>query len=423
MESALKEKLYGQMKLAKEASRQLARFKQEAKDAALCEAGRQLLQNQTAILAANEQDLIKAQQDGQPAAYLDRLRLTPERLQDLVDSLHQLAKQTDPVGKIMERWTRPNGLVIEQIRVPLGVVGIVYEARPNVTVDAAAIALKTGNAIVLRGSRSALSSNLALTECIRKALVQSGLPEEAVQYLPYPDHEAVDLLCTANGLIDVIIPRGGASLIQRVLQKSTVAVLETGVGNCHVYIDKTADYDMAEAIILNAKSSRPAVCNAAETLLVHRNWPQDLQNRLLAKLLSAGIELRACEKTRLLHPALANRLAAASSADWDTEYLSLTLAVATVDSLDDAIGHIESHGTGHSEAIVASDNERAELFLSRVDAAAVYHNASTRFTDGGEFGFGAEIGISTQKLHARGPMGLTALTTSKYVVRGSGQIR
>ncbi|MEJ8546834.1 glutamate-5-semialdehyde dehydrogenase [Brevibacillus borstelensis] len=423
MESTLNEQVYGQIKLAKAASRKLARFNQEAKDAALYEAAKQLLQNEAAILEANGQDLIRAEQDGQPAAYLDRLRLTPERLQDLADSLRQLAKQADPVGEVMERWTRPNGLVIEQIRVPLGVVGMVYEARPNVTVDAAAIALKTGNAIVLRGSRSALSSNLALAECIRTALKRSGLPEEALQYLPYPDHEAVDLLCTATGLIDVIIPRGGASLIQRVLQKSTVPVLETGVGNCHVYIDKTADYDMAEAIILNAKTSRPAVCNAAETLLIHQSWPLELQDSLLARLLSAGIELRACEKTRMRHPGLTNRLAAAAAQDWDTEYLSLTLAVATVDSLGDAIGHIASHGTGHSEAIVAQDRGRAELFLSQVDAAAVYHNASTRFTDGGEFGFGAEIGISTQKLHARGPMGLTALTTSKYVVRGCGQIR
>ncbi|QQE75138.1 glutamate-5-semialdehyde dehydrogenase [Brevibacillus composti] len=423
MDKIIEEQVYLQIKQAKTASRSLALLKRREKDAALTEIGRQLLLDQEAILAANEQDLLKAEQDRQPAAYLDRLRLTPERIQDLARSLHQLAEQTDPVGESIASWTRPNGLLIRQVRVPLGVIGMVYEARPNVTVDAAAIALKTGNAIVLRGSRSAQASNLALVDSIRKALALTGLPEEAVQYLAAPDHAVVDLLCTANGLIDVIIPRGGAALIQRVLQKSTVPVLETGVGNCHVYIDKTAEYSMAEAILLNAKTSRPGVCNAAESLLLHQDWPKQQQHDLLARLLSAGIELRACEKTRARHPELADRLIAAAPADWDTEYLGLTLAVGTVDSLEDALHHISLHGTGHSEAIVAEDAERAERFLSAVDAACVYHNASTRFTDGGEFGFGAEIGISTQKLHARGPMGLTALTTSKYIVSGSGQIR
>ncbi|USG66708.1 glutamate-5-semialdehyde dehydrogenase [Brevibacillus ruminantium] len=423
MEQLIKEQTLEQMKRAKQASRRLSLLTQKEKDRALYEIGKQLLQSQETILAANQQDLMRAEQDGQPASYLDRLRLTPERLQDLVDSLHQLAEQTDPVGEVITSWTRPNGLIIEQVRVPLGVIGMVYEARPNVTVDAAAIALKTGNAIVLRGSRSALESNLALTACIRQALTETGLPEEAVQYLPYPDHAVVDVLCTANALIDVIIPRGGANLIQRVLRTSTVPVLETGVGNCHVFIDKTAAYDMAEAIILNAKTSRPGVCNAAETLLLHKDWPQEQQAALLSRLLTAGIALRACEKTRTLHPELAERLAIASPEDWDTEYLELTLAVRTVDSLDDALEHISIHGTGHSEAIIAEDAQRAQRFLSGVDAAAVYHNASTRFTDGGEFGFGAEIGISTQKLHARGPMGLIAITTSKYLVRGSGQIR
>ncbi|CAJ1001350.1 glutamate-5-semialdehyde dehydrogenase [Brevibacillus aydinogluensis] len=423
MEQNLKERVYEQIRLAKQASRHLALLSRPEKDRALKAIGERLLADKAAILAANERDMARAEADGQPAAYLDRLRLTPDRLRDLVEGLGQLVALNDPVGEVTAQWTRPNGLVIQQVRVPLGVIGMVYEARPNVTVDAAAIALKTGNAIVLRGSRSARESNLALTHSIRAALADSGLPAEAVQYLPYDAHESVDLLCTANGLIDVVIPRGGASLISRVLRTSTVPVLETGVGNCHIYIDRTAEYAMAETITLNAKTSRPAVCNAAETLLLHRAWPEAHRRDLLARLMEAGIELRACEETRRLHPELADRLVPATPADWDAEYLGLILAVRTVDSMDDALDHISRHGTGHSEAIVAQDAARAERFLAAVDAAAVYHNASTRFTDGGEFGFGAEIGISTQKLHARGPMGLPALTSSKYVVRGSGQIR
>lgn len=422
MES-LKTKVLEQLSQAKQASRRMALLSREEKDKALDLIAQQLLADETAILAANEQDLSRAQADGQPASYLDRLRLTPARIRDLVNGLQQLIQQEDPVGQLLNRWTRPNGLVIEQIRVPLGVIGMVYEARPNVTVDAAAIALKTGNSIVLRGSYSAVQSNLALTASIRTALGKSALPPEAVQYLPYEEHASVDILCTANGLIDVIIPRGGAGLIQRVLQLSSVPVLETGVGNCHVFVDYNASYDMAKDIVLNAKTSRPAVCNAAETLLLHRDWPLANQRALLEKLLEAGVELRACEQTRALHPELAPRLQEADAQDWDTEYSALIMAVRTVDSLSDALEHIQRHSTGHSEAIVTEDGESAQRFLAAVDATTVYHNASTRFTDGGEFGFGAEIGISTQKLHARGPMGLPALTSYKYVVRGTGQIR
>jgi len=418
-----KELLHKQLRLAKQASRKMAVLARAEKDKALAAIGEQLLANEQSILAANERDLARAQEQGQPDSYLDRLRLTPARVRDLVDSLQQLIKLEDPVGQRMASWTRPNGLEIEQVRVPLGVIGMVYEARPNVTVDAAAIALKTGNAIVLRGSHSAVNSNLALTQCIRDALVRTGLPAEAVQYLPFKEHESVDLLCTANGLVDVIIPRGGAGLISRVLKTSSVPVLETGVGNCHIFIDKAADCQMAEAIVINAKTSRPSVCNAAETLLLHREWPLSSQRNLLLSLLNAGVEVRACETTRSLHPELAERLKAASAEDWDAEFLSLTIAVRTVESLEDAIEHIARHSTGHSEAIVTQDKEAAERFLSAVDSTTVYHNASTRFTDGGEFGFGAEIGISTQKLHARGPMGLPALTSYKYVVRGTGQIR
>lgn len=418
-----KQQLQEQLRLAKQASRKMALLTREEKDKALAAIGEQLLADEKMILEANEQDLAKAEADGQPASYMDRLRLTTVRIQDLVDGLKQLVALEDPVGQSMSRWTRPNGLVMEQIRVPLGVIGMVYEARPNVTIDAAAIALKTGNAIVLRGSHSAVNSNLALVKSMRDALTATGLSPEAVQYLPFAEHESVDILCTANGLVDVIIPRGGAGLISRVLKTSSVPVLETGVGNCHIFVEKTADYAMAEAIVLNAKTSRPAVCNAAETLLLHREWPASYQQELLQRLIEAGVEVRACDVTRKLHPTLSSSLLQATEEDWDTEYSTLIIAVRTIDSLEDALEHISLHSTGHSEAIVTEDHAAAQRFLTTVDATTVYHNASTRFTDGGEFGFGAEIGISTQKLHARGPMGLPALTSYKYVIRGTGQIR
>lgn len=420
---SLKENVLEQLTLAKQASRTMALLARQQKDEALTAIKGQLLADEERILRANEEDMARAEADGQPASYLDRLRLTPSRLREMADGLDQLAAQEDPVGQQIGSWTRPNGLVMEQVRVPLGVIGMVYEARPNVTVDAAAIALKTGNAIVLRGSHSAVHSNLALTESIRTALSAAGLPHDAVQYLPYAEHESVDILCTANGWIDVIIPRGGAGLIKRVLHNASVPVLETGVGNCHLFVDQSAVYDMAEAIVLNAKTSRPAVCNAAETLLLHRDWGADQQSRLLQRLIEAGVELRVCEQTKALHPELAGQLHDATSADWDTEYANLIMAVRTVDTLENALDHISRHSTGHSEAIITEDQASAQRFLAAVDATTVYHNASTRFTDGGEFGFGAEIGISTQKLHARGPMGLPALTSYKYVVRGNGQIR
>lgn len=422
MES-LKEKVLGQIALAKQASHQMALLSWAEKDKALAAIGDQLQTDIEVILSANEQDLAKAEADGQPASYLDRLRLTPDRIRDLVDGLQQLISLDDPVGQRMDQWTRPNGLVIEQVRVPLGVIGMVYEARPNVTIDAAAIALKTGNAIVLRGSHSAVSSNLALVSSIRAGLGRVGISSEAVQYLPFAEHASVDILCAANGLIDVIIPRGGAGLINRVLEISSVPVLETGVGNCHIFVDQTASYEMARAIVINAKTSRPAVCNAAETLLLHREWPFAHQADLLKQLIEAGVEVRACAQTKALHTELSAQLKPASESDWDAEFSDLILAVRTVDTLADAIQHIAKHSTGHSEAIITEDDDAARRFLTTVDSTTVYHNASTRFTDGGEFGFGAEIGISTQKLHARGPMGLPALTSYKYVVRGTGQIR
>jgi len=419
----LRKQVQEQLKRAKQAARRWALFSRRDKDRALLEIGRQILADQTIILRENEKDLAAAAAALHPPSYLDRLSLDERRLRSLVAGLEELAALDDPVGETIRRWSRPNGLVIEQVRVPLGVIGMVYEARPNVTVDAAAIALKTGNAIALRGSQSALHSNLALTASIHRALENLQLPADAVQYLPFPEHEAVDVLCTSSGLVDVMIPRGGASLIQRVVRTASVPVLETGAGNCHLFIDRAAAPDKAQAIVLNAKTSRPSVCNAAETLLLHEQWPAKERSALLERLLSRGVELRACARTRQHHPELADRLIPASDADWDAEYLDLVIAVRTVDGLDEALEHIARHGTGHSEAIVTEDAERAERFLSQVDAAAVYHNASTRFTDGGEFGFGAEIGISTQKLHARGPMGLEALTSWKYLVRGTGHIR
>ncbi len=417
------EQVGAQARLAKQAASKLAQLPREGKDRALLAIGEQLLRDEAFILAANERDVNQAIAENAPESYLDRLRLNHDRIESLVSAINELVALNDPIGETVKSWTRPNQLHIEQVRVPLGVIGMIYEARPNVTVDAATIALKTGNAIVLRGSRSAAHSNAALTESMQKALQSLDLPHEAIQYLAIPDREAVDALCTLNGVVDVIIPRGGAELIARVVRNSTVPVLETGVGNCHIFVDQSANYEMAEAIVINAKTSRPAVCNAAETLLLHREWPHSQQAKLLASLLQKGVELRCCEATRALHPDLAEQLHSASEADWDTEYSTNILAVRTVANVAEAIEHIAAHGTSHSEAIVTEDADNASQFLAQVDAAAVYHNASTRFTDGGEFGFGAEIGISTQKMHARGPMGLEALTSTKYLVRGTGQIR
>ncbi|GAA4713404.1 glutamate-5-semialdehyde dehydrogenase [Brevibacillus fulvus] len=406
---------------AKQAARKWALLSTEQKNAALRKIAQQLLENESTILAANEQDLAAAANNQYPQAYLDRLRLNHQRVLDLANSLEELAALPDPIGEEVAQWQRADGLSFRQIRVPLGVIGMIYEARPNVTIDAAAIALKTGNAIVLRGSRTARQTNQSLTASIQQALRSLDLPEEAVQYLTADQREAVDTLCTLNGLIDVIIPRGGADLINRVVKTSTVPVLVTGVGNCHLFVDQSADPDKAIPIVINAKTSRPAVCNAAEKLLLHKNWPYS--ERLLTELAAAGVQLRACPLTREQHPELAHLLQSATDADWDTEYLDLIIAVRTVADLDEALQHIEQHSTGHSEAIITEDTGKAARFLGAVDAAAVYHNASTRFTDGGEFGFGAEFGISTQKIHARGPMGLTALTSTKYLIVGNGHIR
>ncbi|RXT05706.1 glutamate-5-semialdehyde dehydrogenase [Ammoniphilus sp. CFH 90114] len=404
---------------AKAAAKKLSMATTEQKNRALAAIADQLLTHSPLLIQENEKDLHKARENNTPNAIIDRIALTEKRIQDMAEGLRQVMELPDPVGETIETFTRPNGLVVEKVRVPLGVAGIIYEARPNVTVDAAALCLKTGNAAYLRGSSSALHSNKAIIQLIQDALEESGLPREAVQLLEDTSYETSDQMLRLNQYVDVLIPRGGAGLISHVVQNATVPVLETGVGNCHVYIDESAQVDMALDIIVNAKTHRPAVCNTVETLLVNQEWAATHLPKVVEALQSKGVELRACEKTLALSPALK----AAEETDWGTEYLDLILAVKTVDHLGEAIEHIEKYGSGHSECIVTEKADHAERFLREIDAAAVYHNASTRFTDGFEFGFGAEIGISTQKLHARGPMGLKELTSYKYLLRGQGQIR
>jgi glutamate-5-semialdehyde dehydrogenase len=378
-----------------------------------------LLAGQTEILAANQLDLQKGTEKGLTKALLDRLTLTPQRIKDMAEGLVTLIGLEDPIGNVLKMWQRPNGLEIGQQRVPLGVVGIIYEARPNVTVDAVGLCLKTGNVVVLKGGSEALNSNSTLVRLLRRALAESGLPEDAVQLVERTEREAATALMRLNQYLDVLIPRGGAGLIKAVVAQATVPVIETGVGNCHTYIDAAADPEMAVQIAFNAKVSRPAVCNAMETLLVHEAIAPAVLPPLARKYQQAGVELRGCPATcRIIATAQP-----ATEADWSTEYLDLILAVRVVASLDAALDHISQYGTKHSECIVTQNYQHARRFLAEVDAAAVYVNASTRFTDGFEFGFGAEIGISTQKLHARGPMGLEALTTIKYIIYGDGQIR
>ncbi len=403
---------------ARQAAAELAILPRQAKDAGLLAMADALDSAAGPVLAANAADLERGRADGLSEALLDRLALTPERVCAMADGLRDLAGLPDPVGEVVRGYTLPNGLEIRQVRVPLGVVGIVYEARPNVTADAAGIALKSGNATLLRGSASAYASNAALVEVLADAGTKAGLPEHAVQLLP-AERESVTHLMRARGLVDVIIPRGGAGLIEHVVTNSVVPVIETGVGNCHVYVDADADPDTAVAIVLNAKTSRPSVCNAAETVLVHRDIAPTLLPRLLPALADAGVTVHGDDDTRRYD----DRVLPATDEDWAAEYLSLDLAARVVGSLDDAVAHIRRWGSGHTEAIVTRSQAAARRFAATVDSAAVMVNASTRFTDGAEFGFGAEIGISTQKLHARGPMGLPELTSTKYVVTGDGHTR
>lgn len=404
---------------ARQAARKLAGLSASDKNNALLCMADALVKETGAILEANSLDIKAGREKGLSGALIDRLLLTPERIQDMALGLKEVARLPDPVGEVDSMWTRPNGIQIGRMRVPLGVIGIIYEARPNVTVDAAGLCLKAGNAVLLRGGSEAINSNRVIARIIAAASVDGGIPGGAVQLIESTDRAAVNIMLKANGLIDVIIPRGGAGLIQTVVQNATVPVIETGVGNCHVYVDARADLQMAEDIVLNAKCQRPGVCNAMETLLVHSDLAEEFLPRIVARLRASGVEVRGDERSRKL----ADGVVPAGEEDWSAEYLDLILAVRVVDGLDEAMDHIHRYGTRHSEAIITNDYNRARRFLNEVDASAVYVNASTRFTDGNQFGFGAEIGISTQKLHARGPMGLRELTTYKYIIYGSGQVR
>ncbi|MCY7836524.1 glutamate-5-semialdehyde dehydrogenase [Bacillus haynesii] len=406
-------------KKAKVAKEELVHQPTEKKNEALSFIAEALRFKQDEILAENEKDIVRGKEKGVSPALLDRLALTPERLNDMADAVMLLIKLEDPVGETLETIRKDNGLFIENVRVPLGVVGMIYEARPNVTVDAATLCLKTGNAVILRGSSSAINSNQALVRVIRDALEQSALPQDAVQLIEDTGRETAKQLFTLNDGLDVLIPRGGKNLIDMVVRESTVPVLETGAGNCHIFIDESAKPDMAEQVVINAKTQRPSVCNAIETVLIHKDWAEEHTKALLQKLEEAGVEIRGDEAVCTMLPSAVP----ARETDWETEFLAPVVSIKTVAGIDEAIRHIRQYGTRHSEAILTENQENARFFLTSVDAAAVYHNASTRFTDGFEFGYGAEIGISTQKLHARGPMGLKALTSSKYIIKGNGQIR
>lgn len=407
---------------AREASRALATATRATKDAALRALADALVAATDRVLAANAQDLERGRAAGMSPGLLDRLALTPERVAAIADALRELAALPDPVGEVVRGSTLPNGLRLQQLRVPMGVVGMIYEARPNVTVDAAGLALKSGNAVILRGGSAAAASNEVVVEVLAAALVEQGLPGDLVQSVDAWGRPGAVALMHARGLVDVLVPRGGADLIATVVREATVPVIETGVGNCHLVVDATADQADALAILLNSKTQRVGVCNAVETLLVHRDVADTFLPSALVALAAAGVTVHGDDATLRRAPAGA-AVVAATDADWGTEYLSLDLAVRVVDDLTTAIEHVRRFSTGHTEAIVTQDLRAAERFVAEVDAAAVIVNASTRFTDGGQFGLGAEIGISTQKLHARGPMGLAELTTTKWVVHGDGHVR
>ncbi len=404
-------------KKLKKAAKTLGMLTTEQKNDGLRKVGEHLLANSEWILAENQKDIQSGMAKGLSESLLDRLQLTESRIEQIVDGIHQLIDLEDPIGETIESWDRPNGLHITTIRVPLGVIGMVYEARPNVTVDAGSLCLKAGNAVLLRGSTSALNSNKALVKVIQDALAQSSIPADAIQLLEDTSRETASQMFKLNQYLDVLIPRGGAGLIQSVIQNATVPVLETGVGNCHVFIDETAQEKMAIDIAINAKLHRPSVCNAAETVLVHENWP--FVSELLHALHEKGVELRGDDFLAANYSFVKK----ATEEDWYTEFLAPILAVKLVSDVKEAVIHIDQYGTKHSEAIISENKENVDYFFQAVDAAVLYHNASTRFTDGEQFGYGAEIGISTQKLHARGPMGLRAITTSKAIVEGTGQIR
>ena len=416
----VREEVLSKAARARDASRVMSSLSTSVKDGALMAMAAELVARSGEIIDANAMDMAEGEKLGLTRALLDRLMLNEARIIEMAEGLRAIAALPDPIGEVISMWKRPNGLQIGKMRVPIGVIGIIYEARPNVTVDAAGLCLKTGNAVVLRGGSEAINSNKAITKVISEAAVTAGMPDGAIELIETTDREAVNILLKLNEYIDILIPRGGAGLIQTVVKNATVPVIETGVGNCHVYVDSEADLEMAKKIVINAKTHRPGVCNAMETLLVNRDVAREFLPDLVGILRdNFGVEVRGCPETK----ALVDWVNPATEDDYYAEFLDLILAVRVVGGLDEAIDHIYKYGTKHSEAIVTASYHKARRFLQEVDAAAVYVNASTRFTDGFQYGFGAEIGISTQKLHARGPMGLAELTTIKYIVYGEGQIR
>lgn len=404
---------------AKKAAAKLAVTGTAVKNNALLAMAAALENSKAEILAANEQDMQAAAAKGMKKSMLDRLKLTDERINGMADGLRQVAALPDPIGNVLDGKTLPNGLQITKVRVPLGVIGIIYEARPNVTADAAGLCLKSGNAVILKGGSEAMLSNKKIAAVLTAAAEANGIPAGAVQFIDTSDREAVNVLTHLNGLVDVVIPRGGAGLIKAVVMNSAVPVIETGAGVCHTYVDKDADVEMAMKIAFNAKVQRPSVCNAMETLLVHKDIAGKFLPMMLLMYNSSGVEIRGDAVVQ----EYSSQVRTASEEDWATEYGDLCLSVKVVESIEEAMEHIARYGTGHSECIVTSNYQATQLFQQTVDAAAVYVNASTRFTDGNEFGFGAEIGISTQKLHARGPMALPELTSTKYLINGNGQVR
>jgi len=404
---------------AKTASTQLAKASAEVRNRALCNMADSLERCCAEILEANQKDVEAARAKGVKEALIDRLILNKKRVNSMASNLREIAKLPNPVGEIVKTWTRPNGLIIGQLRVPLGVIGIIYESRPDVTSEASGLCIKSGNAIILRGGSDAINSNRAIGNALRTALEETGLTKDVIQVVPVTDRSYAEKLMTMREYIDVLIPRGGANLIKTVVEKSTVPVIETGTGNCHIYVEEDADLTRAVDIVINAKCQRPGTCNAAEKLLVHRNVARQFLPNVVSALNLNGVEVRACEKTMELLP----NLKPAIEEDWGTEYLDLIIAIKVVESLDEAIAHINKYGTKHSESILTADFNKALKFINEVDAAAVYWNASTRFTDGNQFGLGAEIGISTQKLHARGPMSAQQLTTTKFFILGRGHTR
>ena len=404
---------------AKKATYDLSILSTKTKNNALALMAKELLDSKEEIIRANKIDMQEAKNKNVSETLLDRLYLNDKRVEDMATGLLEIVKLPDPVGEIISMWKRPNNLQIGQKRVPIGVIGIIYESRPNVTCDAAGLCLKSGNATILRGGSDAINSNKAIVKALRIGIEKSGLPKDAIQLVSDTDREVAQKMMRLNEYIDVLIPRGGENLIKSVVKNATIPVIETGTGNCHIYVDESADFNMAIDIVLNAKTQRPGVCNAAEKLLIHENISKEFLPKVVKALREKNVEIRGDEKSK----EVVDDIILAKDEEWDKEYLDYIIAVKIVENVDEAIKHINNHGTKHSEAIITESYKNSQKFLERVDAAAVYVNASTRFTDGSEFGFGAEIGISTQKLHARGPMGLKELTSTKYIIYGNGQIR